>query len=31
MSVATRENDLSHIVEADRAHIWHHLIQHRPF
>ncbi|GGH36888.1 taurine-pyruvate aminotransferase [Cribrihabitans marinus] len=25
------ENDLSRIVEADRAHIWHHLIQHKPF
>ena len=25
------ENDLSGIVEADRAHVWHHLIQHKPF
>ena len=25
------ENDLSHVVEADRAHIWHHLLQHKPF
>ena len=25
------ENDLSGVVEADRAHIWHHLIQHKPF
>ena len=24
-------NDLSHVVEADRAHIWHHLMQHKPF
>ena len=24
-------NDLSHVVEADRAHVWHHLIQHKPF
>ncbi|WP_282120879.1 aspartate aminotransferase family protein [Ruegeria atlantica] len=24
------ENDLSHVVEADRAHIWHHLLQHKP-
>ena len=23
-----RENDLSGVVEADRAHVWHHLIQH---
>jgi taurine-pyruvate aminotransferase len=25
------ENDLSGIVEADKAHVWHHLIQHKPF
>jgi len=25
------ENDISRVVEADRAHIWHHLIQHKPF
>ena len=25
------QNDISHVVEADRAHIWHHLIQHKPF
>ncbi len=25
------ENDISHIVEADRAHVWHHLIQHAPW
>ncbi len=25
------ENDLSRVVEADRAHVWHHLIQHKPF
>ena len=24
-------NDLSHVVEADRAHIWHHLVQHKAF
>ena len=23
------QNDLSHIVEADRAHLWHHLLQHK--
>ncbi|MEM8957720.1 MAG: aminotransferase class III-fold pyridoxal phosphate-dependent enzyme [Pseudomonadota bacterium] len=23
-------NDLSEVVEADRAHIWHHLLQHKP-
>ncbi len=25
------QNDLSHVVEADKAHVWHHLIQHKPF
>ncbi|MEL7513837.1 MAG: aminotransferase class III-fold pyridoxal phosphate-dependent enzyme [Pseudomonadota bacterium] len=25
------ENDISRVVEADRAHVWHHLIQHQPF
>ena len=24
-------NDISHIVDMDKAHIWHHLIQHKPF
>lgn len=24
-------NDLSHVVEADRAHVWHHLVQHKGF
>jgi len=24
-------NDLTQIVERDRAHVWHHLIQHAPF
>jgi taurine-pyruvate aminotransferase len=24
-------NDMSGVVEADRAHVWHHLIQHKPF
>lgn len=24
-------NDLSEVIETDRAHIWHHLIQHKPF
>lgn len=24
-------NDLSHVVDADRAHVWHHLIQHKGF
>jgi taurine-pyruvate aminotransferase len=25
------ENDLTRVVDADRAHVWHHLIQHAPF
>lgn len=25
------ENDISHVIEADRASVWHHLIQHQPF
>ncbi len=25
------ENDLSRVIEADRAHIWHHLSQHKPY
>ncbi len=25
------QNDLSEIVAADKAHVWHHLIQHKPF
>ncbi|HAD27437.1 MAG TPA: aspartate aminotransferase family protein, partial [Rhodobacteraceae bacterium] len=24
-------NDIQEIVENDRAHVWHHLIQHKPF
>ena len=31
MNTVIRENDISHVVEADRAHIWHHLTQHKPF
>lgn len=26
-----RDNDISRVVEADRAHVWHHLIQHAPW
>ena len=25
------ENDLSHVVEADKAHVWHHLSQHKAY
>lgn len=27
--LTARDNDLSHIIEADRAHVWHHLLQHK--
>lgn len=30
MNISTSPNDLSDIVEADRAHVWHHLMQHKP-
>lgn len=26
-----QDNDITKIVEADRAHVWHHLTQHKPF
>ncbi len=28
---AAQQNDLSAVIEADREHLWHHLIQHKPF
>jgi taurine-pyruvate aminotransferase len=31
MAMSPLENDLTAVVEADRAHVWHHLIQHKPF
>ncbi|GFE62983.1 aminotransferase family protein [Litoreibacter roseus] len=31
MDGTLQANDISGIVEADRAHVWHHLIQHKPF
>ena len=31
MNVLPGKNDLSRVVAADRAHIWHHLTQHRQF
>ncbi|MGR3496379.1 aminotransferase family protein [Citreimonas sp.] len=31
MDGALTQNDLSHVVDADKAHVWHHLIQHKPF
>jgi len=27
----TLTNDPGHVVEADRAHVWHHLSQHKPY
>ena len=29
MNVTLTQNDLSDVIEADRAHIWHHLMQHK--
>ncbi len=31
MNLQFAENDVSHVIEADRAHVWHHLTQHKPF
>jgi taurine-pyruvate aminotransferase len=31
MNINPRSNDIREVVEADRAHIWHHLIQHKMF
>ena len=31
MDSTVYSNDISAVVEADRAHLWHHLIQHKPF
>ena len=28
---AIKTNDIEAIIESDRAHVWHHLIQHKPF
>ena len=25
------DNDIRKVVEADKAHVWHHLTQHKPF
>ncbi|MBP3124833.1 aminotransferase class III-fold pyridoxal phosphate-dependent enzyme [Thalassospira sp. ER-Se-21-Dark] len=30
MVLMANENDLSGVIEADRAHVWHHLTQHKP-
>ncbi|WP_370253869.1 aspartate aminotransferase family protein [Nioella sp.] len=31
MNTPFNPNDLSHVIEADRANVWHHLVQHKPF
>jgi len=31
MDGAQIPNDIGRIIESDRAHVWHHLIQHKPF
>lgn len=31
MNIMMGENDLTAVVDADRAHVWHHLTQHKPF
>ncbi|MDA8870692.1 aminotransferase class III-fold pyridoxal phosphate-dependent enzyme [Rhizobiaceae bacterium] len=31
MNIHVRENDISHVVEADRKNVWHHLTQHKKF
>jgi taurine-pyruvate aminotransferase len=31
MTLSLNLNDISGVVEADRNHVWHHLIQHKPF
>ncbi|HPE24246.1 aspartate aminotransferase family protein [Albidovulum sp.] len=31
MTIPVLGNDLTEVIEADRAHLWHHLIQHKQF
>ena len=31
MDSTLHQNDISDVIAADRAHVWHHLIQHKPF
>src|ERR1700733_13101158 len=31
MNAQLRPDDMQHIIDADRAHVWHHLTQHKPF
>ncbi|MEL6948397.1 MAG: aminotransferase class III-fold pyridoxal phosphate-dependent enzyme [Pseudomonadota bacterium] len=31
MNIHVGENDISNVIEADKAHVWHHLTQHKKF
>ncbi|WP_114287005.1 aspartate aminotransferase family protein [Candidatus Halocynthiibacter alkanivorans] len=31
MNIGLSSNDLTDVIESDRAHVWHHLIQHKSF
>ena len=31
MNIVTPQNDMSRIVDADKKHVWHHLMQHKQF
>ena len=31
MNTSVNPNDLTAVIEADRAHLWHHLIHHKQF
>ncbi|PWE33834.1 aspartate aminotransferase family protein [Maritimibacter sp. 55A14] len=31
MTIPYSKNDLADVIASDRAHVWHHLIQHKPF
>ncbi|MDQ0561107.1 taurine-pyruvate aminotransferase [Rhizobium mesoamericanum] len=31
MTINLKQNDLSHVVAADREHVWHHLSQHKQY
>ncbi|MDQ0322247.1 taurine-pyruvate aminotransferase [Pararhizobium capsulatum DSM 1112] len=31
MNIASQPNDIRDVIEADRAHVWHHLSQHKPY
>ncbi len=31
MNIGMKPNDIREVIDADKAHLWHHLIQHKPF